>query len=941
MKIFRIFTFSIMALACIALNAGAMQMSPRISQTEGELQTDTSYGVPTDTMAFYIAQYNIRYLTASDTLIGDFPEEALNKYKETVAPIVEQYIDSLSALSEEDLKANIEKLNDAYAELYPQMVKPKAGTWYLIKPTSIDPSVANRVMAAGGDYRHTYGTGYSYVLSFTGMSANANRSWVLKADENGNFVIQNAGNGGYLGPLTGSGLSTYDYRPIMWHNPKAFKIVPFGSGQIGFVEEDGYYVRAVAKWYGIGYQYQTIEEYDASESITGYDNMQYSKLSFELEPTEENHSDLVETHTYVPGTTSPLYKGCVVAVTKPYTIKGLPTNGDGETIKGYELCGTEVSDEDDSTITAYELHEISNDTIAAGKPVIYIMPGEYDKDAPVADKMIFEPVINSNIVTTPDTINGLASIVDAWTTPDDTYAHFDGDSIKLVDKGTQIRFPSAVIIPSMVKIDEDATIDAVVYVKGAYATTVDTTSMPKTTDYGIFIDSTAFYVAQYNIEHLTAGDSQIGDFPQEALDKYEETVTPLLDKYLDDLSALTPEQMTRCISILNNAYTELCESMIKPEANKWYIIKPNDPSTSIANNILSAGGPYRHTYGQRWSYVLNFRNESAASTYVNASWVFNADTAGNFVIQNAGNGGYFGPLTGSGNETYDYRPIMWYEPKAFRIMPLGNGQVALIEKDGYYVRGNASWYNLGLTYSKPSDLELQDGPYSWTIEATEENHSDVMDYESGYSAGQIVDITKPYDIKGLPVTSEGATVQGYTLCGTVMNEDSSAITGFALKALPADEVIKAGTPVLYISQSTTLNFTPVLNTAININPDTVNGLASVVDRWLTNSDRIAYFSGDSVYMPAVGSTIYPQSAVILVDMVNNTDDFENADMVIYTTGAGINTKVASITRSDEPKIVNVYTADGVLVRKGVSAASATDGLSKGIYIVGKRKVLVK
>ena len=38
---------------------------------------------------------------------------------------------------------------------------------------------------------------------------------------------------------------------------------------------------------------------------------------------------------------------------------------------------------------------------------------------------------------------------------------------------------------------------------------------------------------------------------------------------------------------------------------------------------------------------------------------------------------------------------------------------------------------------------------------------------------------------------------------------------------------------------------------------------------------------------------------------------------------------------------NVYSIDGVLVKKNAKASETTKGLSKGVYIVGGKKVLVK
>lgn len=64
------------------------------------------------------------------------------------------------------------------------------------------------------------------------------------------------------------------------------------------------------------------------------------------------------------------------------------------------------------------------------------------------------------------------------------------------------------------------------------------------------------------------------------------------------------------------------------------------------------------------------------------------------------------------------------------------------------------------------------------------------------------------------------------------------------------------------------------------------------------------------------------------------------------TGLSIDTSTISssideITAENPDAIVNVYNFSGVIVRKGVRAAEATDGLPAGLYIVGSKKVAVK
>ena len=48
----------------------------------------------------------------------------------------------------------------------------------------------------------------------------------------------------------------------------------------------------------------------------------------------------------------------------------------------------------------------------------------------------------------------------------------------------------------------------------------------------------------------------------------------------------------------------------------------------------------------------------------------------------------------------------------------------------------------------------------------------------------------------------------------------------------------------------------------------------------------------------------------------------------------------SVQAADE-SIVNVYSVDGRMIRQKVRVENATEGLPKGIYIVGKQKMVVK
>lgn len=68
----------------------------------------------------------------------------------------------------------------------------------------------------------------------------------------------------------------------------------------------------------------------------------------------------------------------------------------------------------------------------------------------------------------------------------------------------------------------------------------------------------------------------------------------------------------------------------------------------------------------------------------------------------------------------------------------------------------------------------------------------------------------------------------------------------------------------------------------------------------------------------------------------SNDDLKTVDIVLYDVPASIES-----TEVDRAGFVDVYSIDGRLIKVSVEEGKATDGLDKGIYIIGKRKVLVK
>ena len=458
-------------------------------------------------------------------------------------------------------------------------------------------------------------------------------------------------------------------------------------------------------------------------------------------------------------------------------------------------------------------------------------------------------------------------------------------------------------------------------------------------------------MTKYNLENLTAGD-RIGEFPDDALNTYVQTVQPMIQA-LDagQASQATVEQVQQAKAAVTNAYNTLYSQMVKPAADKWYIIATTDPAR--ADYIMNYGGWYSHTYGNSYSYILTTKSRSDVTTDPRTLWRFNLDDNGDYVVQNVETGGFFGPYTGSGKDVYNYRPIAWYEPRALTVVPLGDGQVALVTKEGYFVKGSASWYAAGMTYDKdPGSYSFKNSGYGWTIENAEDVvTTDITDATSS-NKGRVIAITKMYDVNGLPLNNDGEVVPGYEIVGKEsLDGKDSLITAVKLKALPSSDVIKAGTPVIYIvpgdydaSATDAITFTAKVGGDV-VAPtarDTVNGLVSVPDAWATTENHLGYFLADSIVDEAKGVLIGYQRAVIVPYLIENKlAEGEQYDAIVYVQGAGMvngieNTKVVGFKQ-----FVNVYTVDGVLLRKHVDAANATVGLPKGVYIVGNKKVQVK
>ena len=465
----------------------------------------------------------------------------------------------------------------------------------------------------------------------------------------------------------------------------------------------------------------------------------------------------------------------------------------------------------------------------------------------------------------------------------------------------------------------------------------------------VSVADSAIAMARLNAQNLTTGDL-VGDFPSDALDTYTSEVYAAIDKYEAAGDNLTGNEVTAVVNELKAAYDKLYPTMVKPEEGKWYVLQLSDQSTpNRLKNVMTAGGWFGHNPGSSYSYWLT--KDSIENVAVNelTHFVFKANEDGSFVIQNVGSGFFNGPETGSGNATYDYRPIQWYEPNLVTIIPFGDGQVGLRLKSGRYFYQNPAWLNYGMTYETHDGTQGLDSKYAWRIQPSEDLTNGLVTNAQNVAQARAIAITKPYELQGLPVTDYGV-LQGYKVVGklTADNSADSIVTAYKLQALGEDEIIPAGYPVVYVAEGDkydenvtyTATFNGIVNSEVTNLPDTVNGLAGNLDRILTPVAHMGYFLADSVVDEPAGTTIGVQRATLIPWLVKELPD-ARVDKIIYVKGNGMLNDIKDVVIEDQKEKVNVYSIDGVLIRRNVARAGATDGLAKGIYIVGKKKVLVK
>lgn len=388
---------------------------------------------------------------------------------------------------------------------------------------------------------------------------------------------------------------------------------------------------------------------------------------------------------------------------------------------------------------------------------------------------------------------------------------------------------------------------------------------------------------------------------------------------------------------LNGMLEEFASLMIQPDPDEWYLLTGNAANTS--GTVQLGYGQCLRTNGNdagstlRWggSVRENEQNAQAAWRFVPLD-----ERKKTFAIQNLASAWYIGEM--GNNHTY-----MSATPKPYKLVPLPGGKVALREAEGRKALMPYDAYSI-----RPTVPTLAYGyRAAWSF-----NYADdlrMTDIRS-FRPGAYYIITLPYGHRYLPQAKE-ATMTWYRVCGSVWEGDEC--TGLKLKEL--DYIPEAGHPyVLHVGNSSAS--TVYSDMAVELwdsKPDTTayadNGLHGAL-RSLTltgggyaiqegTDDRYGYKWEFLKTENGFNFNVEAQTGYVVLSEV--TDTGEEPDAVMKFDNNGKLNTISTATASAPQEAVSVFTLDGVRLRTGVARGRATQGLPRGIYLVGRSKVVVR
>lgn len=434
-----------------------------------------------------------------------------------------------------------------------------------------------------------------------------------------------------------------------------------------------------------------------------------------------------------------------------------------------------------------------------------------------------------------------------------------------------------------------------------------------------------------NINGLV-GD-QIGYY---ATDGYN-TLTAAIDAAnAFDTNNKTATEINAEVAKLEAALESFYASVILPEAGKYYVIRGrsekvyNNQLTSYnalvysKNNGIEEAVWFTRPDGAKIDGATSFSEFDVTSLVDTVSaeedlkylWKVEKAEAGKLVVRNVGTGMYLAPADGEPTQGTAASEISVTLGKAgVFVLDAGGDKQLNARSDGFVTTwADATDQNAWWTFEEVNNDNLSDTNYArWEV-----------------TPGVYQIITLPYEIDAIIDDGTAYKLVGEAEDGKfVIAEENDVIPAATPFIFKANDKIENNLATFYMTYEDVS--TGTLPTYC-YEPVHVAGIQGTLCEEIEATTG-GMFSNKGIVVTAVGKTIGVNSGYF--DGTQETGVSENdGDDTIATAITEANTIIL-------PSIVNVYSINGALLRQGVKATNATQGLPAGVYVVGGVKMIIK
>jgi hypothetical protein len=379
--------------------------------------------------------------------------------------------------------------------------------------------------------------------------------------------------------------------------------------------------------------------------------------------------------------------------------------------------------------------------------------------------------------------------------------------------------------------------------------------------------------------------------------------------------------------------------------NKWYyIVNAADATTypAISGKTLRISDTSTKTglaYGNGFGVADNVTDVM----YTNdpySMWRFVPIEGTKFyALQNRGTA-HFAGASVAGNSTIMTDNV----PQPYQLYYLGKSTMAIHNADTLALTNYGFTADAGSIIEKPSTVTAISTPASWKFVPVETQEFDVNTTEN-YIRSACFPFTIPAGTFGTDGVNPTIKVYGVRK----LTVDDAAITS-TVELYEIKDAIPAGTPFLLEAgdhttydaanaTATPFAFEPTADELVTT-PLVSNGLVGTLDGITLKKAGLGYLNNNVLSITTSAAVaLSGQRAYIDPSQVKELTDKETA-LTLTVNGKLTGVNAIEISKPETGK-VNVYTIDGKLLKRNVKATDANKGLTKGLYIVGKKKVAVK